>query len=136
LEQLEIPSTFKRLGTALNIAIKSSGAESMRSVLEVAAAARLQMSVGDMDGLDSKLMQSLDKVEKEIGGPLMRGDKKGLALFAKELDVSISPYPPSVALPYSPQHPSSIVRYQHSQCPAASCVYPAATHPLSLPLPL
>jgi hypothetical protein len=89
LEQLEIPSTFKRLGTALDIAIKSSGAESMRGVLEVVAAARVQMSVGDMDDMDSKLMQSLDKVEKELGGPLMRSDKKGMALFLKEVDVSI-----------------------------------------------
>lgn len=138
MEQLEIPSTFKRLGTSLNIAIKSSGAESMRSVLEVAAAARIQMNVGDMDDLDSKLMQSLDKVEKEIGGPLMRGDKKGMALFSKELDVSCCSYPSSshcasalssAAHPTSRSTPTRLLDCSHVHTPPHPRQSPAVAEP-------
>lgn len=40
----------------------------------------------DEQGIEDMQMAALDKVEKEIKKPLMRNDKKGIALLTAEFD--------------------------------------------------
>lgn len=40
----------------------------------------------DEHGIEEKMMNALDKVEKELKKPLLRNDKKGIALLTAEFD--------------------------------------------------
>ncbi|CAH9085295.1 unnamed protein product [Cuscuta europaea] len=47
---------------------------------------RIKSGLPDFDGIEEKMLNALDKVEKEIKKPLMRNDKKGIALLTAEFD--------------------------------------------------
>ncbi|VFQ74411.1 unnamed protein product [Cuscuta campestris] len=47
---------------------------------------RIKRGLPDSHGIEEKMMNALDKIEKEIKKPLMRNDKKGIALLTAEFD--------------------------------------------------
>lgn len=47
---------------------------------------RIKSGLSDAHGIEEKMMSALDKVEKELKKPLLRNDKKGIALLTAEFD--------------------------------------------------
>ncbi|XP_019154957.1 PREDICTED: probable ATP synthase 24 kDa subunit, mitochondrial [Ipomoea nil] len=47
---------------------------------------RIKSGLPDEHGIEEKMMNALDKVEKELKKPLLRNDKKGIALLTAEFD--------------------------------------------------
>ncbi|KAF7130213.1 hypothetical protein RHSIM_Rhsim10G0148500 [Rhododendron simsii] len=50
---------------------------------------RIRRGLTDEFGVEAMMMEALEKVEKELKKPLMRNDKKGMALLMSELIRSI-----------------------------------------------
>ncbi|KAK3242667.1 hypothetical protein CYMTET_47653 [Cymbomonas tetramitiformis] len=78
-----IPPVQKRMESAIKFTYGI--APDMRSFLQAESALRADMGVPDTLGTEEKLAAALDKVEKSIGGPLLKTDAKGMAAFKKEV---------------------------------------------------
>lgn len=64
----------------------TEGIPDVRSYLEKVAEIRVKTGLHDDLGIEKMRMDALDKVEKQLKKPLMRNDKKGLALLEVEFN--------------------------------------------------
>ncbi|KAJ9560487.1 hypothetical protein OSB04_005647 [Centaurea solstitialis] len=65
---------------------RTDGIQDARSYLLVLRDIRIKRGLTDELGAEAMMMNALDKVEKEIKKPLMRNDKKGMALLNEEFN--------------------------------------------------
>eukprot|EP00252_Welwitschia_mirabilis_P017684 TRINITY_DN3914_c0_g1_i1.p1 TRINITY_DN3914_c0_g1~~TRINITY_DN3914_c0_g1_i1.p1 ORF type:complete len:240 (-),score=63.79 TRINITY_DN3914_c0_g1_i1:159-878(-) len=65
----------------------TAGIEDVRTYYEKLTEIREKSGVEDTLGVEKMRMDALDKVEKQIKKPLMRNDKKGMALLQAEIDL-------------------------------------------------
>ncbi|KAI3757452.1 hypothetical protein L6452_04989 [Arctium lappa] len=68
------------------IKTRTEGIEDARSYLLALKEIRLKRGLTDELGAEAMMMDALEKVEKEHTKPLMRNDKKGMALLMTEFD--------------------------------------------------
>lgn len=64
----------------------TEGITDVRSYLDKVAEIRVKTGLRDNFGIEKMRMDALDKVEKQLKKPLMRDDKKGLALLKTEFN--------------------------------------------------
>lgn len=65
---------------------RTDGIQDARSYLLALKDIRLKRSLTDELGAEAMMMDALEKVEKDIKKPLMRNDKKGMALLTEEFN--------------------------------------------------
>lgn len=68
------------------IKTRTEGIQDARSYLLALKEIRLKRGLVDEVGAEGMMMDALEKVEKELKKPLMRNDKKGMALLMTEFD--------------------------------------------------
>ena len=68
------------------IQTRTKGIPDARTYLLTLQEIRTKRGLIDELGIEAMMMDALDKVEKEIKKPLMRNDKKGMALLTAEFD--------------------------------------------------
>ncbi|XP_059279927.1 probable ATP synthase 24 kDa subunit, mitochondrial, partial [Lycium ferocissimum] len=69
-----------------NIEVETHEIPDARSYLQKLKEMRVKRGLIDAQGIEDLQMAALDKVEREIKKPLMRNDKKGIALLTAEFD--------------------------------------------------
>ncbi|CAN4122156.1 unnamed protein product [Withania somnifera] len=69
-----------------NIEVETHEIPDARTYLLKLKEMRIKRGLVDAQGIEDLQMEALDKVEKEIKKPLMRNDKKGIALLTAEFD--------------------------------------------------
>lgn len=84
--KLNIKPTKARIDDAVVAMMENNATVAdVRTLLAKASALRAKMMVGDSNNTTADLMAVLDKIEASIGGPLLVADKKGMAMWSKEL---------------------------------------------------
>lgn len=68
------------------IKTRTDGIQDARSYLLALKEIRLKRGLTDEIGAEGMMMEALEKVEKELKKPLMRNDKKGMALLMTEFE--------------------------------------------------
>ncbi|KAJ8650703.1 hypothetical protein MRB53_003726 [Persea americana] len=68
------------------IQTRTQGIPDARTYLEALKEIRIKRGLTDDLGAEAMMMDALEKVEKELKKPLMRSDKKGMALLLAEFD--------------------------------------------------
>ncbi|KAF6146356.1 hypothetical protein GIB67_020450 [Kingdonia uniflora] len=68
------------------IKTKTEGIPDARTYLLTLKEIRVKRGLNDELGVETMMMDALEKVEKELKKPLMRSDKKGMALLMAEFD--------------------------------------------------
>lgn len=68
------------------IKTRTEGIQDARSYLLALKEIRIKRGLVDEIGAEAMMMDALEKVEKELKKPLMRNDKKGMALLMTEFD--------------------------------------------------
>ncbi|KAG5529287.1 hypothetical protein RHGRI_029848 [Rhododendron griersonianum] len=84
-------NTNARHSRRLNISVDAEGdtnqvGDSVIPPLELRYAFSCRRGLTDEFGVEAMMMEALEKVEKELKKPLMRNDKKGMALLMAEFD--------------------------------------------------
>ncbi|CAM6082191.1 unnamed protein product [Calypogeia fissa] len=82
--KLQIPSYTEKLADLLDLA--GDDCTDVRSYLQLQTQLRRETGIQDDLGADKLMMEALDKVEKNLGKPVLLDDQKGLTLLGKEID--------------------------------------------------
>ncbi|KDO50455.1 hypothetical protein CISIN_1g026285mg [Citrus sinensis] len=84
-EKADLFSESQRI--AYTIETRTAGIPDARTYLLTLKEIRERRGLIDEHGAEAMMMDALEKVEKEIKKPLMRNDKKGMALLTAELGI-------------------------------------------------
>ncbi|PIA47871.1 hypothetical protein AQUCO_01400456v1 [Aquilegia coerulea] len=83
-EKAELYSESQRI--QFTIQSRTQNIPDARTYLETLKEIRIKRGLNDDLGAETMMMDALEKVEKELKKPLMRNDKKGMALLTAEFD--------------------------------------------------
>ncbi|KAH7859862.1 hypothetical protein Vadar_006400 [Vaccinium darrowii] len=83
-EKTELFSESQRI--QCTIQTRTQDIPDARTYLSTLKEIRIRRGLTDEFGVEAMMMEALEKVEKEIKKPLMRNDKKGMAILMAEFD--------------------------------------------------
>jgi hypothetical protein len=81
---LGVPSYTQKIADLLEAAAEDT--PDVRTYLSIHRSLRREVGIEDDMGADPLMLEALDKVEKNIGKPLLKDDANGMSLWKKELD--------------------------------------------------